>query len=79
MTESGYEIGRNDTGLTKRERQVLGLLVQGKNLAEIGRELGTEKKPLSRQRVHQLVNALERKKVVMRNGEQITVVVGSNS
>lgn len=60
MTVPGYEIGRDMRGFTKKEREVLHEIVEGRSLAEAGRELG-----LSRQRVHQVVKALEAKGVPM--------------
>jgi DNA-binding CsgD family transcriptional regulator len=73
MTQAGYVLGRDARGLTSRERDVLVALVQGKTQIEIGPMLG-----ISKQRVTQLVAALERKGVVKRedNGS-LTVTVKS--
>ena len=60
MTVAGYEIGRDDRGFTRKEREVLHQIVEGKSLAETARTLG-----MTRQRVHQVVKALELKGVPM--------------
>jgi DNA-binding CsgD family transcriptional regulator len=68
--EPGYEIGRDGRGLTKREREVLALLVEQLNLVQIGERLG-----VSKQRAEQLVKSLEKKGIVQRHGDEITIVV----
>lgn len=60
VTQPGYSIDRDDRGFTAKEREVLHQIVEGKSLAEAGRALG-----LSRQRVHQVVKALEDKGVMV--------------
>jgi DNA-binding NarL/FixJ family response regulator len=74
-TRPGYEIGRDGTsGLTTREREVLGLLVQGLDQPGIGERLG-----ITKQRVGQIVAALVKKGNVKRDGDTLTVVVRRNS
>jgi len=60
MTKPGYEIGRDERGFTEREREVLHEIVDGKNMSDTARDLG-----MSRQRVHQVVEALKKKGVEM--------------
>lgn len=49
----GYTIGRDEAGLTGREREVLRLVVDGKNMPEIAEAIG-----ITKQRVNQILNAL---------------------
>lgn len=56
--ERAYEVGRDDSGVTARERMVLDLLRSGASQAEVGRQLA-----LSRARVGQIVNQLRRKRI----------------
>lgn len=67
---TGYEIGRDDRGLTNRERQALGLLVQGREGWQIAEELG-----VTRQRVHALIRILEKKGVLVRGEDGLTVTL----
>lgn len=72
-TKPGYVIDRDGRGLTKRERQVLMLLIDGRQQIEIGPLLGVTK-----QRVTQIVAALEDKGVVVKNADgSVTVTVSS--
>jgi len=72
--QPGYEIGRDDRGLTRREREVLTCLAEGLNLVQTGARLG-----VSKQRVDQLVKALEMKGAIKRNGDEWVIVVRRNS
>jgi DNA-binding NarL/FixJ family response regulator len=56
--EAGYEIGRDDTGLTAREREVLDGLREGKTQSAIGVELG-----VSRARISLVVKQIREKGV----------------
>ena len=67
--EAGYQIGRDEHGLTEREREVLGCLMEGKSPAEAAKMLG-----LSRQRAHQLTVALMEKGVVAKEGRKYVPV-----
>ncbi len=69
-TEPGYEIGRDERGLTNRERQVLEALIWSTPLTEIAKEL-----EISKQRVDQIVRRLEEKGVVERTGDTVVVRV----
>lgn len=60
--QPGYEIGRDEAGLTKREREVRNLLLDGLDQPTIGARL-----TLSKQRVNQIVKSLEDKKVLRRD------------
>lgn len=68
-TKPGYEIGRTE-GLTKREREVLALIVEGKNGPECAEALGVTK-----QRVKQIQQSLERKGRLQKQAHQYVVVV----
>lgn len=70
MTNPGYAIGRDDHGLTARERQVMSLLAGGSTLVQIGSAIGVTK-----QRVNQIVKALEAKGRVRRSRDTIEIVV----
>jgi len=52
----GYEIRRDDGGLTARERQVIGLLHEGKTQISIAEEMG-----LTRQRVSAIAKSARAK------------------
>ena len=56
----GYEIGKTHDGpfgdLTKREREVLTMLIDGKTQIQIAKDIG-----LTKQRVTQIVAALRKK------------------
>lgn len=71
MTKAGYEIGRDDFGLTKREREVFEALKTGAQFNTIASELGVTK-----QRVDSIVKSLVRKGRVLRleNGGCAVVV-----
>ncbi len=56
MTEPGYRVGKDGSGLTNREREVLELHVEGLNLVQIGERLN-----VSKQRADQLVRQLRKK------------------
>lgn len=73
-TKPGYTLGRDERGLTAREREVLSYLVQSKQLVEIAALMGVAK-----QRVGQIVAALERKKVVVKKGDTYVIRVHRNS
>lgn len=66
----GYKIGRDSNDLTKRERQVLGCIAQGMLLVDTAAEIG-----VSKQRVDQIVKALETKGVLTKDGNQYIVRV----
>lgn len=70
MTEPGYQIERDDDGLTRREREVLAGIIAGKNLVQIGDELG-----VSKQRVDQIVKALVTKGTLERNDDSFVVKI----
>lgn len=53
MQGTEYVIGRDDEGLTKRERQVAALFDEGLEPVQISETLG-----LTRQRVHQIAQSL---------------------
>lgn len=69
-TKPGYEIGRDERGLTKREREVLTLLVEGKNGPQIGEALG-----ITKQRVKQIMAALEKKGRLTKTDHSYAVTV----
>ena len=56
MTTAGYSQERDDRGMTRREREVLGLLTWKLPNTRIAEELG-----LTRQRVGHIVKALKEK------------------
>lgn len=56
MTVAGYEIGRDERGLTRREHEVLAGMKAQKSFAQIGAELG-----ITKQRVGQIAKSLVRK------------------
>ena len=66
MTQPGYELDRDRTGLTKREREALRLMEKFQTQQEIADAMG-----LSRQRVGQLIASLKKKGAV--NGRKKTV------
>lgn len=59
--KAGYEIGRDEDGLTQRERTVRDLAVEGKTIVAIGEALG-----FSKQRASKIVNDLISKGVLAR-------------
>jgi len=69
-TKPGYAIGRDETGLTNRERDVLGLMVQGLKGPAIGDRLG-----ISKQRVDQIQKALVDKGRLERAEHEYRIVV----
>lgn len=62
MSVPGYDIGRDERGATKREREVLDLMVEELSFEEIGRRLG-----VSKQRVGQIALALAKKGLLIRS------------
>ena len=64
----GYRKGRGDEGLTDREREVLRRLARGDTTVEVGQALG-----LSKQRIHQLLNVLDRLGYVVRAGGKVGI------
>lgn len=70
MTQPGYEIGRGPDGLTARERAVLGGVAEGLDMVQIGHRLG-----VSKQRVKQIMSALEKKSRLIRSGDTWTILV----
>jgi DNA-binding CsgD family transcriptional regulator len=73
-TTPGYHIGRDEAGLTERQREVLAELRTGADMVEIGRRLGVKK-----QRVKQLVDELEKKGALRRVGETLVLTQPRNS
>ena len=69
-TRPGYQIERDGSGLTKREREVLGLVAQGKQGPQIGHDLG-----ISKQRVDQIQKALVAKGRLERSEHEYRIVV----
>lgn len=63
MTVAGYEIDRNEEGLTAREREVYDRLIAGDTFQEIGDAIG-----ITRQRVGQVAAALVLKGALVRQG-----------
>ena len=63
--EAGYEVARDESGLTARERQVLGLVREGRTQVTIATEVG-----VSRARVGAIVKQLREK------GHDLTVADG---
>lgn len=57
-TRPGYAVGRDESGLTARERQVLDLLRQGRSRADIQADLG-----LTKQRIGALCKSIRDKGV----------------
>lgn len=74
MTKPGYEIQRDERGLTGRERQVLDEMTKGETFAVIAERIG-----VSKQRVGALVNSLVEKGYVVRSGGDFAVVVRKNA
>lgn len=69
-TQPGYAIGRDESGLTKRERQVLGQMAEGKQGPAIGHALG-----ISKQRVDQIQKSLIAKGRLERKEHEFVIVV----
>lgn len=72
-TRPGYHIAKDERDLTNREREVMGLLGQGKNTAAIGSELG-----ITRSRAAAIVSTLVKKGWVIRNGRSLAIVVSKD-
>ena len=66
--QPGYHIGRNEQGLTARERQVLGAIAEGLDMVQTAARYG-----ITKQRVLQIVRALEKKGALTRSGDTITI------
>jgi len=66
----GYQIGRDDDGMTARERRVLFLIREGHSGSEIARRMD-----LTKQRVGQIRNVLEAKGKIRKEGTRIWVAV----
>ena len=66
----GYTIGRDEAGLTARDRQVLEMIRKSgaMQMAGIGREIGVTK-----QRVKQIVDRLTEKGFLIRQGDDVYV------
>lgn len=62
---AGYELDRDDKGLTSNERWMLSLLRAGSSVSAAARTMG-----LTRQRGHQLVTALVKKGAVKKEGNR---------
>jgi DNA-binding NarL/FixJ family response regulator len=69
-TKPGYHIAKDDRNLTTRQREVMGLLAQGMNTADIGRELD-----ITRSRASAIIKTLVDAGWVIRNGRALAVVV----
>ena len=69
-TTPGYEIGRDQRGLTAREREVLTALIHETPPVVIAEELG-----ISKQRVNQILNALQAKGIVELRADRVIVTV----
>lgn len=72
--KAGYKIARDERALSENERRVMGQLAMGLNISATGVALG-----LSRQRVHQLVKALEKKGYVERDGRALKIIVSKET
>ena len=64
-----YKIGRDDSGLTRMERSLLGQLALGESPTAAAATIG-----VTRQRVSQLLAQLEAKGRIIRNGRKVIVV-----
>ena len=69
MTMPGYKIGR-ENGLTRREREVLAGLAEGKAMIDIAAELG-----VSKQRIGQIAGVLQEKGRVRILADRVEVIV----
>lgn len=69
-TQPGYDIGRDDSGLTKREREVIAGIVAGQALVQIAAALGVTK-----QRVDTIVRSLIQKDRLRRTDGHFEVIV----
>jgi FixJ family two-component response regulator len=69
-TKPGYSIGRDESGLTQREKDVLAGMVQGQNGQQIGHALG-----ISKQRVDQIQKSLVLKGRLQKEEHRYVVVV----
>lgn len=67
---SGYSIGRDSNSLTTREREVLGCIAQGMMLVDAAAKIG-----VSKQRVDQIVKALEKKGVLTKVGNKFSIQI----
>lgn len=68
-TKPGYKVGKDESGLTKREREVLGLIVKGLNGPQIGESLG-----ITKQRVDQIMRVLVAKGRVQKRADSFVVL-----
>lgn len=69
-TTPGYGIGRDDSGITKREREVIAGIVAGHALVAIAADLG-----VSKQRVDTIVKSLINKSRLRRTDGHFEVIV----
>ena len=67
-TKPGYKHERDDSGLTKREREVLDLMVEGLDGPHIGERLG-----ITKQRVGQIQKALVDKGRIRQEKDRLVV------
>jgi transposase len=67
VSHEGYQIGRDASGLTRRERTIAAMMRLGRARNRIAEDIG-----LSRQRVGQIVNQLREKGVDLERGESDT-------
>lgn len=66
-SKAGYEIGRNDEGLTARDREVIREITSPRTMSEVGARLG-----MTRQRVSEIAKRLaERGHLVKVNGKYV--------
>lgn len=70
MTKAGYEIGRDEQGLTRREQEVLAEMRTGVQFTDIAVRLR-----VSKQRVQQVVGSLVKKGFVVKTDEGAYAVV----
>lgn len=68
--QAGYSIGRDEAGLTDKERKVLGCLKEKKSFRAMGRELG-----ISAQRCHEITRNLISKGVVAKTPKGFAAIV----
>lgn len=59
-SEKGYKIGRDESGMTARERDIVERMVQGQSQSAIGRELG-----ISRQRVSEIIARMKKEQKIV--------------
>jgi hypothetical protein len=70
VTTGGYEIGKDQAGLTEKERQVLGCLKERKSFRAMAKDLG-----MTPQRCHQLAKSLIAKGVVAKTADGYAAIV----